>query len=99
MCSSGQTILNLMFSTLRYFRQEYETHIYDKHCEADVCAESQEFPCRNVYPAYVHAPGYISLLLADRIDETYQLIRQDSSLPSVYGRVCTHPCEDHCHRS
>ena len=99
MCGLGQTAPNPVLSTLKYFRREYETHIYDKHCEAGVCAELQESPCRNACPAHVHVPGYISLLSAGRIDEAYQLIRQDNPFPSVCGRVCTHPCEDHCRRS
>lgn len=99
MCGLGQTAPNPVLSTLKYFRREYETHIYDKHCEAGVCAELQESPCRNACPAHVHVPGYISLLSVGRIDEAYQLIRQDNPFPSVCGRVCTHPCEDHCRRA
>lgn len=99
MCGLGQTAPNPVLSTLKYFRREYETHIYDKHCEAGVCAELQESPCRNACPAHVHVPGYISLLSVGRIDEAYQLIRQDNPFPSVCGRVCTHPCEDHCRRT
>jgi len=28
-----------VLSTLRWFRDEYEAHIYDRHCPAAVCAE------------------------------------------------------------
>jgi NADH:ubiquinone oxidoreductase subunit F (NADH-binding)/(2Fe-2S) ferredoxin len=37
MCGLGQTASNPVLSTLRYFRQEYETHIRDKKCPAGVC--------------------------------------------------------------
>ena len=38
-CGLGQTAPNPVLSTLRYFRNEYETHIYDKHCDAGACAD------------------------------------------------------------
>ncbi len=98
MCGLGQTASNPVLSTLKYFRHEYETHIYDKHCEAGVCAELITAPCRNACPANVFVPGYITLLSQGRIEDAYQLIRQENPFPSVCGRVCTHPCEDHCRR-
>ncbi|MDI6844964.1 MAG: NADH-quinone oxidoreductase subunit NuoF [Candidatus Saccharicenans sp.] len=37
MCGLGQTAANPVLSTLRYFREEYEAHIYEKRCPAGVC--------------------------------------------------------------
>jgi NADH:ubiquinone oxidoreductase subunit F (NADH-binding)/(2Fe-2S) ferredoxin len=37
LCGLGQTAPNPVLSTLRYFRDEYEQHIYDKVCAARVC--------------------------------------------------------------
>ena len=37
MCGLGQTASNPVLSTLRYFRDEYVTHIEDKRCPAGVC--------------------------------------------------------------
>ena len=99
MCGLGQTAPNPVLSTLKYFRSEYESHIYEKHCTAGVCAELQSSPCRNACPANVFIPGYMSMLAAGRIEDAYRLIRQDNPFPAVCGRVCTHPCEDHCRRS
>lgn len=99
MCGLGQTAPNPVLSTLKYFRDEYETHIYDKHCSAGVCAELQTSPCRNACPANVFIPGYMSMVAAGKIDDAYRLIRQDNPFPAVCGRVCTHPCEDHCRRA
>lgn len=99
MCGLGQTAPNPVLSTLKYFRNEYESHIYAKHCDAGVCAELQTAPCRNACPANVHVPGYLTLLSLGRIEDAYQLIRQENPFPSVCGRVCTHPCENHCRRS
>ncbi|MEG1058729.1 MAG: NADH-quinone oxidoreductase subunit NuoF [Clostridia bacterium] len=37
LCGLGQTAPNPVLSTLRYFREEYEAHIYDKKCPAKEC--------------------------------------------------------------
>lgn len=37
LCGLGQTAPNPVLSTLRYFRDEYEAHIYEKRCLAGVC--------------------------------------------------------------
>ncbi len=37
MCGLGQTAANPILSTIRYFREEYKKHIYDKRCPAGVC--------------------------------------------------------------
>lgn len=37
LCGLGQTLPNPVLSTLKYFREEYEAHVRDKHCPAGVC--------------------------------------------------------------
>jgi len=37
MCALGQTAPNPVLTTLRYFRNEYEDHIYNKKCTAKCC--------------------------------------------------------------
>ncbi|UQZ90883.1 NADH-quinone oxidoreductase subunit F [Deltaproteobacteria bacterium Smac51] len=39
LCGLGQTCPNPILSTLRYFRHEYEAHIYDKTCPAKQCTD------------------------------------------------------------
>jgi NADH-quinone oxidoreductase subunit F len=39
MCGLGQTAANPVLSTLRYFRDEYISHIRDQKCPAGVCKE------------------------------------------------------------
>ncbi len=41
LCGLGQGAPNPIFSTLRYFRDEYLAHIVEKRCPAGVCAISQ----------------------------------------------------------
>ena len=37
LCGLGQSAPNPVLSTLKYFREEYEEHIHDKYCRANVC--------------------------------------------------------------
>ncbi len=39
LCGLGQTAPNPVLSTLRWFRDEYEAHIYERRCPAAVCPE------------------------------------------------------------
>jgi NADH-quinone oxidoreductase subunit F/NAD(P)H dehydrogenase (quinone)/NADP-reducing hydrogenase subunit HndC len=43
LCGLGQTGPNPVLSTLRYFRDEYEAHIYEKRCPAKRCAALLRF--------------------------------------------------------
>ncbi|MBI5846087.1 MAG: NADH-quinone oxidoreductase subunit NuoF [Deltaproteobacteria bacterium] len=43
LCGLGQTGPNPVLSTLRYFRHEYEAHIYEKRCPAKRCAALLKF--------------------------------------------------------
>ncbi|MGB5748282.1 MAG: NADH-ubiquinone oxidoreductase-F iron-sulfur binding region domain-containing protein, partial [Desulfobacterales bacterium] len=37
LCALGRSAPDPVFSTLKYFRDEYEAHITEKHCPAGVC--------------------------------------------------------------
>lgn len=39
LCGLGQTAANPVISTLRYFRDEYEAHLYNRTCPAGYCRE------------------------------------------------------------
>ncbi|MDM8004550.1 MAG: NADH-quinone oxidoreductase subunit NuoF [Phycisphaerae bacterium] len=39
LCGLGQTAPNPVLSTLRWFRDEYEAHIYERRCPAGVCQD------------------------------------------------------------
>lgn len=43
LCGLGQTGPNPVLSTLRYFRDEYEAHIYEKRCPAKRCPALMKF--------------------------------------------------------
>ncbi|MBK7106764.1 MAG: NADH-quinone oxidoreductase subunit NuoF [Ignavibacteriae bacterium] len=39
LCGLGQTAPNPVLSGLRYFKEEYESHLFDRECKAGVCKE------------------------------------------------------------
>ncbi|MDX9759670.1 MAG: NADH-ubiquinone oxidoreductase-F iron-sulfur binding region domain-containing protein [Bacteroidota bacterium] len=39
LCGLGQTAANPVMSTLHYFREEYEAHLYERHCPAGACRQ------------------------------------------------------------
>ena len=43
LCGLGQTAPNPVLSTLRYFRDEYVSHVVDKKCPAGVCKKLMSF--------------------------------------------------------
>ena len=43
LCGLGQTAPNPVLTTLRYFRHEYEAHIFDKKCPAGACKDLLQF--------------------------------------------------------
>lgn len=55
-------------------------------------------PCRAACPLHVNAQGYIALISKGRFAEALKLVREKNPFPGICGRVCTHPCEEHCKR-
>ncbi len=43
LCGLGQTAPNPVLTTLKYFRSEYEAHIFNKKCPAKVCTKLLEY--------------------------------------------------------
>ena len=43
LCGLGQTAANPVVSTMKYFRDEYEAHVYDKKCPAGSCKNLIEY--------------------------------------------------------
>jgi ferredoxin len=38
LCGLGKSAPNPVLSTLRYFRDEYEAHVFDKRCPTKICS-------------------------------------------------------------
>lgn len=43
LCGLGQTAPNPILSTLKYFRDEYEAHVFDKKCPSGVCKSMLQY--------------------------------------------------------
>ncbi len=98
LCGLGQTAPNPVLSTLKYFREEYEAHIYDKKCPAAVCSALFKSPCQHACPIEMDIPAYIALIRAGRLDDGYKLMKQTNPFPGVCGRVCPQFCASKCRR-
>ncbi|NWG03973.1 MAG: NADH-quinone oxidoreductase subunit NuoF [Syntrophaceae bacterium] len=98
LCGLGQTAPNPILSTIRYFRQEYEAHIFEKRCPAAVCSALFKSPCQHTCPVGMDIPAYIALVRAGRIDDAYKVLKRTNPFPSVCGRVCGHTCQMKCRR-
>jgi NADH-quinone oxidoreductase subunit F len=98
LCGLGQTAPNPVLTTLRYFRHEYEAHIYDKHCPTGACKRLSAPPCQAVCPTGQDAASYIALIAQGDMERAYEIIREDNPFPMTLGRVCPHACESNCRR-
>ncbi|MBN1375283.1 MAG: FAD-dependent oxidoreductase, partial [Dehalococcoidia bacterium] len=98
LCGLGQTAPNPVLTTLKYFRDEYEEHIYGKHCRAATCKGLVKAPCSHTCPAEIDVPRYVRFILQGKFGEAVAAIREKVPFPGVLGRVCFHPCESKCRR-
>lgn len=56
-------------------------------------------PCEANCPAGHAIQETISLVKDNRFEEALQNIKAENPFPGVCGRVCFHPCEEHCNRN
>ncbi len=96
LCGLGKSCANPILTTIKYFRHEYEEHIKYKRCNAMVCKEIISSACQHTCPIGTEVPVYVALIAQRRFKEALHVIRKDNPLPSVCGRVCSHPCEFKC---
>lgn len=54
--------------------------------------------CQATCPLHVDMKGAIVLIRDGKFDESLKLIRETLPFPGILGRICTHPCEELCHR-
>lgn len=69
--------------------------------EAERCLQCKHKPCINGCPVNITIPDFIKEVAAGNFEAAYQIIRKDSSLPAVCGRVCPQEsqCEQKCVRA
>ncbi|MFZ0732697.1 MAG: FAD-dependent oxidoreductase [Candidatus Sulfotelmatobacter sp.] len=56
-------------------------------------------PCQAGCPIHQSAQGYVTLIAQGRFEEALQVILRDNPIPSICGRICTHPCTTACTRT
>ncbi len=98
LCGLGQTAPNPVLSTIRYFRHEYEAHIYDKKCPAVVCSKLFKSPCQHACPIEMDVPSYMALVRANRLTDAFKVMKRTNPFPGVCGRVCPQFCTNKCRR-
>lgn len=54
--------------------------------------------CQANCPLEQKAEGYIALLRKGQLEEALRAIYLDNPFPGICGRVCHHPCMEHCQR-
>jgi NADH-quinone oxidoreductase subunit F len=96
LCGLGQTAPNPVLSTLRWFREEYEAHIFERSCPAGTCKELVGAPCQTGCPVGTEVWRYVAHIDRGEYQQAYQVIREANPFPSVCARVCNHPCESIC---
>ncbi len=96
LCGLGQTAPNPVLSTLQWFRDEYEAHVFERRCPAGSCKELVGVPCQTGCPVGTEAWRYVAHLARGEYEDAYRAIREANPFPSACARVCHHPCETVC---
>ncbi len=55
-------------------------------------------PCNNACPAGENVQAWLDAAQAGRWRQAWDILTADNPFPAIHGRVCYHPCEDHCNR-
>ncbi|MDY6892368.1 MAG: NADH-quinone oxidoreductase subunit NuoF [Chloroflexota bacterium] len=98
LCGLGQTCPNPVLTTIKYFRDEYESHIKEKKCPAAVCDALMISPCQHTCPVGINVPKYVAHIAAGEYLDAVETIRERNPFPAICGRICHHPCEMRCRR-
>ncbi len=96
LCGLGQTAPNPVLSTLRWFRDEYEAHVFERRCPAGTCKDLVGAPCQTACPVGTEVWRYVANAALEQYEDAYKVIRKVNPFPSVCARICSHPCESMC---
>ncbi len=55
-------------------------------------------PCQNKCPSRIDIPGFLKANTEGNFVESTRIFKRTIPFPSVLGRVCPAPCEEHCRR-
>ncbi|MEW5721759.1 MAG: NADH-quinone oxidoreductase subunit NuoF [Thermodesulfobacteriota bacterium] len=98
LCGLGQSCANPVLSTLKYFRDEFYSHIREQRCPAAQCDTLVISACQHACPAGIDVPNYVAAIAEGDYVKAVEIIRERNPFPAVCGRICVHPCEMKCRR-
>ena len=55
-------------------------------------------PCNAACPAGENIQAWLAEAQRGRFEHAWRALVENNPMPAVHGRVCYHPCEDHCNR-
>ncbi len=55
-------------------------------------------PCQNKCPSHIDIPGFLRANAEANWRESARIFKRTIPFPSILGRVCPAPCEEHCRR-
>jgi hypothetical protein len=55
-------------------------------------------PCNRACPAGENIQAWLALAQAGDHRAAWEALVRANPMPAIHGRVCYHPCEDHCNR-
>ncbi len=101
-CTIGQTSPTPVIEALTHFREEFEKAIEEKKklpANGTRYVSKVTAPCMNACPSHLNVPRYVELIKDGRFLDSLEVIRENTCLPGVLGRVCVRPCESNCRRA
>ena len=99
LCGLGQRTPGPVLAALRFFEEEFLTHVDDKLCRAGQCRALVRARCVNTCPAGVDTPAYLALVAQGRYAEGLAIHRRRNPFALVCGRACPAFCETKCRRA
>ena len=85
-------------SSLRHYRDQWESHVSRISCPEGICLERPAAPCHRTCPANIDIPSFIAHIGHGDYRSAIEVIRRDNPLPLVCGLICPAPCESACVR-
>ena len=55
-------------------------------------------PCAQACPLGVNCQGYVQLIQRGQEEDALRVLEEKLPFPEILSRLCSQPCEDHCHR-
>lgn len=98
-CSIGKAGPTPLFHALKYFPEAFNPSTRGEGGEKVTGFSKLTAPCMDACPIHLDIPKYVELVKDAKFPDSLGVIREKLPLPGVVGRVCYHPCEQHCRRA